>query len=282
MWETELSHAATIAREAGRILLDIYASDFVVDFKGQGQSNPVTEADRRANTHIVARLRTLFPDDGVVAEESEAAQQTEALKRERIWYVDPLDGTKEFVAKNGEFSVMIGLTVAGRAQLGVVFQPSEDKLYRGALGQGAFLDANGQTRELHVSTTTESAQLGLIVSRSHRSNSTTELMRSLQMTRETTSGSVGLKVGHIAEQHADLYVHVSDRSGAWDTCAPEAILIAAGGRFTDLAGDPFVYGRADLRTRRGILACNSAAFDVVAPVVRGIGQRAGLLGARGI
>src|SRR5262245_23509667 len=111
MWESELKTAAAIAREAGKVLLDIYATDFAVEFKGK--SNPVTEADRRANALIVAQLRAAFPHDGIVAEESE--QSSADLARERIWYVDPLDGTKEFVAKNGEFSVMIGLAIAGRA-----------------------------------------------------------------------------------------------------------------------------------------------------------------------
>jgi 3'(2'), 5'-bisphosphate nucleotidase len=86
-----------------------------------------------------------------------------------------------------------------------------------------------------------------------------------------------LKVGLIAEQRADLYVHVSDKSSAWDTCAPEAVLIAAGGRFGDLAGDAIRYGQSDLRTRRGIYACNAAAYEVALPVVRSIGERAGFL-----
>ena len=88
---------------------------------------------------------------------------------------------------------------------------------------------------------------------------------------------MGLKAGQIAQRAADLYVHMSDKSSAWDTCAPEALLIAAGGRFTDLAGDPIAYGVPDLRTRRGILACNSAAFDAVLPVVRDLAAQSGML-----
>ena len=275
MLENELTHAVAIAREAGRILLDIYATDFSVDFKGQGQSDPVTEADRRANAYIVARLNTEFPSDGVVAEESD--DNTQALQRRRIWYVDPLDGTKEFVAKNGEFSVMIGLAIEGSARLGVVYQPSADKLYRGIVGQGAYLEHAGQASVLQVAVVTQTADLRLIVSRSHRPKSTDALSRALGITREAISGSVGLKIGQIAEQTADLYVHVSDKSSAWDTCAPEAVLHAAGGRFTDLAGDPFVYGVPDLRTRKGILACVASAYDVVRPVVTEIATAEGFL-----
>ncbi|HEX2675282.1 MAG TPA: 3'(2'),5'-bisphosphate nucleotidase CysQ [Polyangiales bacterium] len=271
--QRELDTAVAIAREAGRVLLEIYATDFGVDYKGQGKSDPVTEADRRANELIVQRLRAAFPDDGIVAEESD--DNALALSKSRIWYVDPLDGTKEFVSKNGEFSVMIGLSIDGSSQLGVVLQPSEDKLYRGVVGAGAHLEHAGKTRELHVSTQAATRELRLIVSRSHRPKSTEELMQRLGISKEVISGSVGLKIGHIAEQTADLYVHVSDKASAWDACAPEAVLRAAGGRFSDLAGKPFVYGKADLRTSGGILACNAAAFEAVLPVVSEIGTREG-------
>jgi 3'(2'), 5'-bisphosphate nucleotidase len=273
MLEHELESAATIAREAGQILLEIYATDFGVSFKGQGKGDPVTEADRRANAHIVERLRKAFPTDTIVAEESD--NRAAELGVKRIWYVDPLDGTKEFVAKNGEFSVMIGLAIEGRATLGVVFQPSEDKLYRGVVGQGASLEQAGQTSALHVSD--RRSDLRLVTSRSHRSRSTDELVSKLGIKQEMISGSVGLKVGLIAEQVADLYVHVSDKSSAWDTCGPEAVLIAAGGRFMDLGGEPFVYGKSDLRTRHGIYACNAAAYDIALPVVRKIGEHAGFV-----
>jgi 3'(2'), 5'-bisphosphate nucleotidase len=273
MLETELKEVETIAREAGRILLEIYATDFAVDYKSK--SDPVTAADRLANAHIVARLRDRFPEDGIVAEESE--HNADALTRERIWYVDPLDGTKEFVAKNGEFSVMIGLSIRGRAELGVVFQPSEDKLYRGVRGQGAQLEEAGKRRSLQVSSKARGAELSLVVSRSHRPKATDALRRALGIERENSSGSVGLKIGMIATQSADLYVHMSDKSSAWDTCAPEAILAAAGGRFSDLTGGEIVYGSPDLRTRRGILACNSAAFDLVLPVVQQLARESGLL-----
>jgi 3'(2'), 5'-bisphosphate nucleotidase len=191
-----------------------------------------------------------------------------------------LDGTKEFVAKNGEFSVMIGLAVDGRAQLGVVAQPSDGSIYAGVVGQGAWLERGATRSRLQVSDLGDPSALSLIVSRSHRPPATGELMQRLGIRRELTSGSVGIKVAHIAQRNADLYVHMSDKSSAWDTCAPEAVLIGAGGRFTDLAGDPLQYGVEDVRTRRGILACNQAAFSAVLPVVRELSERAGMLSPR--
>src|SRR5262249_19513799 len=156
-------------------------------------------------------------------------------------------------------------------------QPVTDKLYYGAVSIGAFLDQAGSKRQLRVSTTAEPRSLRLVVSRSHRSSSIDEIVRRLGIEHEFSTGSVGLKVGHIAEETADLYVHVSDKSSVWDACGPEAILHAAGGRFTDLAGHAFFYGGSDMRNRRGILACNSAAFDVVLPVISDVASSVGLL-----
>ena len=274
MLERELREAALLAREAGEILLEVYATDFAVAMKER--SDPVTVADERANTFLVERLRAAFPDDGIVAEES--PDRGDALRRGRCWYVDPLDGTKEFVARNGEFSVMIGLAIEGKAVLGVVYQPVLDKLYRGVIGERAVLEQDGAERALEVSVAPEPSRLRLVVSRSHRSRHTDEIARRLGITHEETSGSVGLKVGLIAEQRADLYVHVSDKSSAWDVCAPEAILRAAGGRFTDVAGEEIVYGgTTDMHNHRGILACNAAAFAAVLPAVRDVSREAGLV-----
>jgi len=273
MLDRELVEAVKLAREAGALLMEVYATDFDVAYKGK--ADPVTEADRRANAHLVRKLREAFPNDGVVAEESE--DTSDSRRRGRCWYVDPLDGTKEFIAKNGEFSVMIGLAIDGTARLGVVYQPVSDKLYRGVVGESAFLELEDRTYGLAVSSKSAADELGLVVSRSHRSASTDELVERLGVKSEMQSGSVGLKVGLIAERKADLYVHLSSRSSAWDACAPDAILRAAGGRFTDLGGAPFVYGGETLANERGILACNAAAFDAVLPIVSALAREEGLL-----
>jgi len=273
MLNREIAEAARIAQRAGVILMDIYGTDFDVAYKAE--ADPVTEADTKANAYIVAELEKAFPDDGIVAEETE--DETDALKAGRCWYVDPLDGTKEFVARNGEFSVMLGLAIDGVATAGVVYEPENDKLYSGVVGFGAFLEERGERTELKVSAVADPSQLKLVVSRSHRNRAVAEVVARLGITREMTSGSVGLKAGLIAEQKADFYVHISDRSSRWDACAPEAILKAAGGRFTDLAGAPYRYGGADMRNRTGILACNAAAYEAVLPAVREAARSAGLI-----
>ncbi|MDB4974802.1 MAG: 3-5-bisphosphate nucleotidase [Myxococcaceae bacterium] len=273
MLEQELAAAVELARGAGRILMDIYAQDFAVAYKGK--NDPVTEADKLANAYIVEELTRRFPDDGIVAEES--VDRGDSLTKSRCWFVDPLDGTKEFIAKNGEFSVMIGLAVDGKSLLGVVFQPSLDKLYHGVVGQGATLEQQGKVSALRVSEESDPAKLKLVVSRSHRPASIEQIMTRLGTTAEMPSGSVGVKVGLIAERAADLYVHISDKSSLWDACGPEAVLHAAGGRFTHVDGSAISYTSAEMKNLKGILACNRATYDQVLPVVREVSQAEGFL-----
>jgi len=273
MLEREIAEAARIARQAGAILMDVYGTDFDVAYKAE--ADPVTEADTKANAYIVGELEKAFPNDGIVAEETE--DQSDALKGGRCWYVDPLDGTKEFVARNGEFSVMLGLAIDGVATAGVVYRPDNDKLYSGVVGDGAYLEERGKRRALQVSTVADPSRLRLVVSRSHRNRAVGDVVTQLGIAEEATSGSVGLKAGLIAEQKADLYVHIADKSSAWDACGPEAVLKAAGGRFTDLAGNPYQYGGTDMRNRSGILACNAAAYDAVLPVAREAARAIGLI-----
>jgi 3'(2'), 5'-bisphosphate nucleotidase len=273
MLDREIAEAARIAREAGAILMEIYATEFDVAYKAE--ADPVTEADMKANAYIVDQIRRAFPDDGVVAEESE--DRSDALEAGRCWYIDPLDGTKEFVARNGEFSVMLGLAIDGVAMAGVVYRPEGDKLYSGVVGEGAYLEADGKTTPLCVSTVAEPSRLKLVVSRSHRNRAVANVVTQLGITDETSSGSVGLKAGLIAEQEADLYIHIAAKSSRWDACGPEAVLKAAGGRFTDLTGNPYHYGGTDMRNRSGILACNAAAYDAVLPVARDAARAVGLI-----
>ena len=273
MLDRELVEAVKLAREAGAILLDVYGTDFSVRMKGE--EDPVTEADTRVNAFLVGRIRETFPADSIIAEET--ATSNSRATSNRCWYIDPLDGTKEFIAKNGEFSVMIGLAIDGEARLGVVYQPTEDKLYRSVVGDGAFLEQGDKTWVLKVSDVKEAKDMRLVVSRSHRSEHTTKLVEKLGITQEFPSGSVGLKVGLLAERKADLYVHLSPKTSAWDACAPDAILRAAGGQFVDLAGRSLEYSGGELKNKRGLLACNRKGFDSVAPTVLEIAKEAGLV-----
>lgn len=271
-YEQELKTASCLAREAGEVILKIYATDFSVVSKGK--AGPVTEADLQASHVIVEGLRKMFPGDAVVSEEDAASH---VQHEGRVWYVDPLDGTKEFVSRNGEFAVMIGLAIDGRARVGIVYRPVTGALYAGIANEEAWLEEGGRRTRLVVSSTTAPGLLRLALSRSHRHPLLNELRTCLGIAQEIPCGSVGLKIGLVANRQADLYLDPSPYTSAWDTCGPEAILSGAGGRMTDLAGAPIRYGRAELRNRRGLLGTNRACHDLVLDAIRPVVQAAGIV-----
>jgi 3'(2'), 5'-bisphosphate nucleotidase len=259
----ELDVARQLAREAGRILLEVYASAFAVVEK-EGGRGPVTEADQRANTFLVDALRRAFPQDGVVAEES--ADTSDAWRFARCWYVDPMDGTREFVDRNGMFAVHVGLAIEAEARVGVVYAPVDDKLWAGVVGGPCTLEAGGVRREVRMRQPPPLADMQLVVSRSHRSRRTDAVRQALGITRVREVGSVGLKCGLLAEGSADLYLHPSPHSYRWDACAPEAVLRAAGGVLTDFSGQPYRYDGRTLQNERGLLGCHARALAQVSEV----------------
>jgi 3'(2'), 5'-bisphosphate nucleotidase len=267
----EMDFAARLAREAATIVNTFYVGSSEVRYKPGDE--PVTEADRSANQHIVARIRARFPDDGLLSEESK--DDLSRLQKERVWIIDPMDGTKEFIARNGEFSVMIGLAVGGRPMLGVVMQPSNDLLYVGAIGKGAFLYEHNERVPLHVSDCVEPANMVMVSSRSHRQQIVDRIRATMHITRERVSGSVGLKVGLITRQLADLYIHPSPGCKEWDLCAPQALLEAAGGSMTDCWGNPLRYNKRDVRAHNGLVASNGAIHQEIIEVVARICEEAG-------
>lgn len=272
----ELEVACALARAAGAVILRHYAdADGVeVDYKQGDKSNPVTSADTDANTLIVAGLREAFPNDAILAEES--PDPASRQRSRRLWCVDPLDGTAEFIKRNGEFVVMIGLAVDGEARAGVVYQPTEDELFWGADGVAMMESASGTTR-LEPALTSVPAQARLSISRSHRSSTVDRLARDLGSSVEVPCGSVGLKASRVARGSADVYVSTSTRTHEWDACAPEAILQAAGGLFTDGAGDPLRYNKTVTNTPRGMLATNGPLHPRCSEIVRTLLAEKGML-----
>ena len=265
----ELTTATRLAREAGTLIMKIYTSDFSVAYKGP--SDPVTEADQLANALIVEELREQFPQDGIVAEES--PQPATLSPTGRVWYVDPLDGTKEFINKNGEFSVMIGLAIDGQAKLGIVYRPAQDILYTGLADQKAWMDTPSGRTELHASIRQQPDSLTLIVSRSHRNPHLDTVKEQIGLTKEFACGSVGLKIGAIARHDADVYIEPGPYTSLWDACAPEAIMKGAGGQFSDIYGNSILYGYDTLKNTKGLVATNGACHDQVIQSIRSITEQ---------
>jgi 3'(2'), 5'-bisphosphate nucleotidase len=267
----ELQFACKVAREAATIVNTFYVGSSEVRYKNDRE--PVTEADRSANQHIVTRVKAAYPNDGMLSEESK--DDLSRLEKDRVWIIDPLDGTREFIARNGEFSIMIGLAIGGRAILGVVMQPESGLLYAGIVGRGAWLMEAEERITLQVSDTDKPNRMIMVSSRSHRQQITDKIRAQLRITSERVSGSVGLKVGLIARQLADLYVHPSPGCKEWDLCAPHALLEAAGGRITDCWGNPLTYNNRDVRAHNGLVASNNMAHDQVIEVVAQICEEFG-------
>jgi 3'(2'), 5'-bisphosphate nucleotidase len=265
MLEKELETAIALARGAGKIILDLYGTDFVAEEKvgADDYSEPVTIADTRASRMIVDGLAAVFPNDAILSEE-EADDVEPRLANARVWIVDPLDGTAGFVRRDGDFGVQIGLAADGVPVLGVVYLPFHDRLTYAVKGAGSFaIQGTGEAVRLTTSDIPALGEMKLAMSRNHPSPRMGRIIEHFGFRGIVNRGSVGLKVGLIADRTCDIYIHPSPRTKLWDTCAPHIILEEAGGRFTDLFGAEMTYRRADLQNRNGILASNGAAHDAV-------------------
>ena len=262
-YEHELSVALTVAREAGAAILEFYEKPLEIEQKESfSNSEPVTQADRVANELIVTTLRREFPADGILAEES--IDTSHRLDKHRVWMIDPLDGTTGFIEGNGDFAVQIGLAEDGKAVFGVVYQPLTGVLYRALRGQGTWIERpEFMPERAAVSAQSELQMMRLAASRSHRSPRMDKVVKTFRVKEEVRRGSVGIKIGLIVEQQCDLYVHLSPRTKQWDTCAPEIILHEAGGKLTDLFGQPLRYNELELQNRNGVIASNGTSHQKI-------------------
>lgn len=233
-----LEAVVALCREAGNVVLEVYATDFAVC--GKLDQSPVTEADQRAEAMIVSSLRALRPELPIVAEEAVAAGHLPAAAP-RFWLVDPLDGTKEFISRNGEFTVNVALIDDGQPVLGVVHAPALDRLYGGAVGVGAFVEHAGQRRAIRVRRP-PLAGLTVVASRSHGDAEVLDAFLAGRTVRETRSIGSSLKLCLVAEGVADLYPRLG-RTMEWDIAAGHAVLAAAGGQVRTLDGAPLHYGK---------------------------------------
>ncbi|HLV20995.1 MAG TPA: 3'(2'),5'-bisphosphate nucleotidase CysQ [Polyangiaceae bacterium] len=259
-----------IARAAADVISRVYRTPFDVDYKGP--SDPVTVADREANELICAALRDRYPDVPIVAEESDPATFADFRSHRHVFFVDPLDGTREFVKRNGQFVVMIGLLADERALAGVIHVPDEDRAYAGVVGEGAFVvDADGSRRPIHTSGVSELPQARVVISRSHGHATAERALEVLSAASVSPLGSAGLKAAAVASGTADAYVATAHAGKRWDACAADALVHAAGGVFTDATGNPIDHRAPSLTNDRGVVASTRALhpqlLERVAPYI---------------
>lgn len=258
----EVAWAEQLARGAGELVMKYHGGKLQVDRKDGNE--PVTIADRQASDLIVRGLSKAFPDDVIISEENR--DDLRRVRAERVWYIDPIDGTKDFIRGEDGFCIMIGLCLDHRPRLGVIYQPVHDRLFAAAPGAGAWIQAGEQPpRKVTVAEVNDLSSARLVASKSHRDDTIDRVKSALGISNETNVGSVGLKMGIIALGERDLYVNPSPKTSSWDTCGPEALLIEAGGTVTDLYGDPLRYDSADIHNSRGLVAsCGGIHADAIA------------------
>lgn len=254
-----------IACDAGLAIMNIYGEDdFAVEYKSD--ESPLTAADKAAHEVIVAGLQHHFPDIPILSEEGGDIPYFERQTWERFWLVDPLDGTKEFIKRNGEFTVNIALIENQRPVLGVVYVPSQKKTYSGIVGKGAWVqirgprpeaqgspktancklqtDSYGQADEICVCITNPENGLTVVMSRSHPSPELEDFLRDINVAEALPVGS-SLKLCVVAEGKADLYPRLGPTM-EWDTAAGHAVVIAAGGTVETPEGEDLLYNKENL------------------------------------
>jgi 3'(2'),5'-bisphosphate nucleotidase len=267
--QSELDVALRLARQAGEAIMEHYQTGLNVERKADDE--PVTLADRVADDLITTGLRAAFPNDGLLSEESD--DDLSRLEKERVWIVDPLDGTTEFIAETGEFAVQIALAIGAQPALGVVYRPATGQLYYAVTEEGAFQLQDGRRMPLHVSTESESAQMCLVASRSHYSAFIEAARQTLGIGAVNRVGSVGLKVALVAQGACDLYL-ATTVAKEWDICAPHALLLGAGGVLTNLCGEPLLYNKVEPLACTGLVASNGLAHDQIIETLEALRHRA--------
>jgi 3'(2'), 5'-bisphosphate nucleotidase len=233
-----------------------------LDINETKKEGPVTAADMAANHYILEKMQAAFGDDpfGYLSEETH--QGTDPFPQDWVWISDPLDGTRDFIDKTGEYALHIALTHRQRPVLSVVGIPAANKLYFAVKDLGCFVQhtKHGEITPVTLLPQSEDHPLTLVVSRTHRDQRFQALIDRLPFGDRHYVGSVGCKIVAILEGQADVYISLSGKSAAkdWDFAAPELILTEAGGQFTYFDQEPVIYNRGDVRQWGGIMATNGS------------------------
>lgn len=253
----ELLHPVVrLSRAAGQRILEVYATDFEVEHKDD--ESPLTKADLASHHCIVDGLKELTPDLPILSEEDGLPDYETRKTWERYWIVDPLDGTKEFVQRNGDFTVNIALIDHGHAILGVVYAPVHDTTYFAGQGAGAWKQVDDGPFEA-ITTARVGDKQRIVASRNHRGEEVDKLMARLPNATDVSRGS-SLKLCMVAEGEADLYPRLGPTS-EWDTAAGQAVVEQAGGLVTTTDFAPLMYNNKDDILNPHFLVIGDPTFD---------------------
>ncbi|MEA1925897.1 MAG: 3'(2'),5'-bisphosphate nucleotidase CysQ [Patescibacteria group bacterium] len=258
----DIEQLISLVKKAGEAVLKFY--DFPkVEYKED--NSPVTQADF-ASEKIILDSLSKISNFGILSEET--TDDKKRLKQEYVWVVDPLDGTKDFIQKTGEFSIMVGLAKNGEPIMGVVYQPVCKKLCYAVKGKGSFIRAdNGIDKQLRVSSINELQVSRLVVSRNHLSEKDAIYAEKMGLKNYVKAGSNGVKMCLIAQNKADLFFNTGTGMGEWDSCAPQIILTEAGGMVTGTDGRPLLYNKSEPKNKFGIVASNGILHKEILGVI---------------
>jgi myo-inositol-1(or 4)-monophosphatase len=259
-YERELAVAQEAARAAGQVVSRWYDGDYTVRHKGH--DSPVTEADTEANQAIHTLISRSFPQDGWLSEETRDSDAR--LSKQRVWVVDPLDGTKEFINHIPEFCVCVALVEGDEAVVGVSYNPVADEMFAAAQGGGATL--NGAP--VRVSTVTDVGAACFLASRSESARG--EWAEFQSRLRVKLTGSVAYKLSLIAAGRGDATFSLKPKN-EWDICAGTALITAGGGRITDRYGLPLRFNQRSDTLLPGIIASNGGLHAPIMEILRGHG-----------
>ena len=261
--EDILAIARSVGWGASYLLRSYYSSQLRsgdLEIKDK-QGDPVTAADIAVSHYILERLQENLGDRefGYISEETYNLESYQQSNQPWVWIIDPLDGTRDFIEKTGEYAIHIALVKHGRPVLAVVAYPEAEKLYYATLGSGTFVETrDGKVTRKEISTRNKIEDFILVVSRTHRDERFNNLLQQLPYKNQKHIGSIGCKIAAIVEHQADVYISLSGKSAPkdWDLAAPELILTEAGGQFTHFDGTPLMYNQGDVSQWGGLLASN--------------------------
>jgi 3'(2'), 5'-bisphosphate nucleotidase len=234
--------------KAGERIIEIYNTDFATEKKDD--DSPITQADIESNKI----LKEILGETGISILSEEDVDDKKRLSEEKIWIIDPLDGTTDFVNRTGEFTVMVGLVESHKSILGMIYWPIKKKMYLAESGKGAFCH-DEEWKKIEVAMMSELENCHALVSRHHLSEKEKKLLDEMGISVVTSIGS-SLKVTEIASGDAEIYLTTTNKMKQWDTCASNCIISEAGGKMTDISGNKLLYNTEIVNHENGILVTN--------------------------
>lgn len=252
--ETHL--AINAAFKAGEAVMEVYEKDFSTSLKNDNE--PITEADIKSNSLIHKIISQ--SNHPILSEES--PDDKSRLDSKKIWIVDPLDGTTDFVKKTGEFTIMIALVEHNKPILGIIYWPTKNQLFLAQKGEGAFRSKDGKWEKISVSNISELKNCRAVGSRYHLSEKERNLLELLQISKFTSKGS-SLKVTDISSGLAELYLTTTNKMKQWDTCASYCLVTEAGGKMTDINGKDLLYNTEILNHENGLIVTNGLIHNEI-------------------